>query len=250
MRRFLSLLLAGLTIPSALLGPAFAAGQNCEIARDGARSYAVCRFNPATDDVRLYLNDASGKPYGSFRALKSALESEGKRLVFAMNGGMYHEDFSPVGLYVEGGRTAKSANTNKGPGNFHMLPNGIFWIGGGKAGVLETEAYLRRKPPADFATQSGPMLLIDGKRHARFLKDSNSAKKRNGVCVTQKGEIVFAVSEGPVTFWEFSGFFKDRIGCDNALFLDGSISSLYAPELRRADGFFPLGPIIAVTAEK
>jgi len=234
----------------ACLAPTAAGAAACESVRDGKNAYSVCRFDPARDELRTYLNDASGKPYASFSSLKSALEKEGCELLFAMNGGMYDQKLQPVGLYVEEGRTVKGANTNKGPGNFHMLPNGVFWIGAGKAGVMETNEYLRRKPPAEFATQSGPMLLIDGERHPRFLKDSDSAKLRNGVCVTPRGEAVFAISDGPVTFWEFSGLFREKIGCRNALFLDGSISSLYAPEIRRFGGFFPVGPIVAVTRKK
>jgi len=41
--------------------------------------------------------------------------------------------------------------------------------------------------------------------------------------------------------------FRDRLKCDNALFLDGgSVPSLYAPELRRNGNLLPLGPMIAV----
>ncbi|WP_026379949.1 phosphodiester glycosidase family protein [Afifella pfennigii] len=224
-------------------GPAFAA---CESLRHDGTRYSLCRFDPAKVELRTYLNDASGKPYGSFRALKGALAARGEELVFAMNGGMYDDKLAPVGLYMEEGRTLKPANTAKGPGNFHMLPNGVFWVGAGRAGVMETKEFLRQKPPAEFATQSGPMLLVDGARHPRFFPESDSRKRRNGVCVTPRGEAVFALSEAPVNFWEFSGLFKERFGCKNALFLDGTISSLYAPEIRRADGFFPLGPIVAV----
>ncbi|MBZ8132817.1 hypothetical protein CLD20_05990 [Afifella sp. IM 167] len=231
----------------ACLAPAAAGAAACETLRDGQNAYSVCRFDPARAALRTYLSGASGKPYGSFSALKSAVEKEGKELVFAMNGGMYDDRLQPVGLYMEEGRTLKPANTHEGPGNFHMLPNGVFWIGQGKAGVMETKEFLRRKPPAEFATQSGPMLLVGGKRHPRFLEHSDSAKLRNGVCVTPRGEAVFAISDGPVTFWEFSGLFKEKIGCKDALFLDGSISAIYAPGIRRFGGFFPVGPIIAVT---
>ena len=47
--------------------------------------------------------------------------------------------------------------------------------------------------------------------------------------------LVFAISKQPVTFWEFAQLFRVRLGSRNALFLDGGISSLYAPALRRLD---------------
>jgi uncharacterized protein YigE (DUF2233 family) len=206
----------------------------------------MCRFDPAHDELRLFLRDRAGKPYGSFVALARDLEARGRRLVFAMNAGMYHADLSPVGLYVEDGDELKRASTADGRGNFHLKHNGVFYLAGGEAGVLETGTYLKRRPRADFATQSGPMLVIDGELHPRFLKDATSRKIRNGVGVCGAGEVVFAISEERVTFHDFATLFRDRLACRNALYLDGTISSLYAPDLGRSDGLFPMGPIVGV----
>jgi len=60
----------------------------------------------------------------------------------------------------------------------------------------------------------------------------------------------FAISDEPVTFYEFASLFRDRLKCPEALFLDGSISSLYAPALERDDRLLPLGPIVAVVAPR
>lgn len=164
-----------------------------------------------------------------------------------MNGGMYQDDLSPVGLYVEAGKQLKAINTNKGWGNFHLLPNGVFYIQPGRAGIMESKAFLASGIKPFYATQSGPMLVIDGKLHPSFLADSTSFKTRNGVGVSADGKVVFAVSDGFVRFHDFATLFRDELGCANALFLDGSISSLDIPEWQRRDGLFPLGPIIAVT---
>ena len=59
---------------------------------------------------------------------------------------------------------------------------------------------------------------------------------------------IFAISDEPVTFYAFARLFRDGLGCANALFLDGSVSSLYAPELGRDDELTPLGPMIGVSA--
>jgi prepilin-type processing-associated H-X9-DG protein len=206
------------------------------------RSYTVCTIDLRRYAIRLFWKGADGEVLGSFDRLRST--PEGSRLAFAMNAGMYHEDRSPVGLYVENGRELKKANTANGPGNFHLKPNGVFFVSGRTAGVLETSRYLKQRPKADYATQSGPMLVINGRIHPKFSRNGTSRKIRNGVGVRDKHTAVFAISDEPVTFAEFAHLFKDELGCANALFLDGSVSSLYAPKLGRADGLLPMGPIV------
>ncbi len=226
---------------------AASAGEACRKVEHLGDGYTVCTFDPATDDIQLFQNDRSGKPYGSFRALENDLRQDRVYVRFAMNGGMYLDDQSPVGLFVENGRELKRINTNKGWGNFHLLPNGVFYLLPGRAGVMESKAFATSGIKPFYATQSGPMLVIDGKLHPSFLADSTSFKTRNGVGVTGDGKVVFAISDGPVRFHDFATLFRDDLGCANALFLDGSISSLDIPEWQRRDGLFPLGPIIAVT---
>ncbi len=213
---------------------------------DGA-SFTVCAFDPRHDDLRLFWKDKDGKPFGSLGALAAALKASGERLVFAMNAGMFQVDQSPVGLYVEKGRRMRGADTRGGgESNFHLKPNGVFWIGDGVAGVTETGRYLANPPPMRYATQSGPMLVIDGRIHPKIHPDGASAKIRNGVGVDERGAVVFAISEEPITFNTFARLFRDGLGSGNALFLDGSISSLYAPELNRDDELTPIGPIVGV----
>lgn len=211
--------------------------------------YIVCRYDPARTAIRLYNRAPDGTPFGSFEPLFRMFLLRGQLPVFAMNGGMYEEDLSPVGLYVEDGRALKAANTRKGRGNFHLKPNGIFWLAKGRAGVSQTSDFLKRRAEVDYATQSGPMLVVEGKLHPAFKPDSDSLKIRNGAGVDRRGVVHFAMSEDPVRFYDMATLFRDRLGCPDALFLDGSISSVYAPELGRFDRFFPMGPIIAVTVD-
>ena len=210
--------------------------------------YSVCRFDVRREDVRLYWRDPAGKPYGNFTALAQSLKARGRALRFAMNAGMFETDLSPVGLFVEDGRRVHRADTREGESNFHLKPNGVFWIGESSAGVTETSRYLANPPAARFATQSGPMLVIDGRIHPKISPTGTSRKVRNGVCVRDGATATFAISETPVTFNAFARLFRDSLGCSNALFLDGSVSSLYAPDLGRDDEFPPLGPIVGVTA--
>ena len=212
---------------------------------DGAK-FTVCAFNPRHDDIRLFWTGPDGRPYGSLAALAQALKAKGETLVFAMNAGMFKEDQSPVGLYVENRLKLHEADTRSGATNFHMKPNGVFWVGDGVAGVTETSRYLASPPPARYATQSGPMLVVDGKIHPKILPNGTSQKIRNGVGACGGGAVVFAIAEEPVTFDAFARLFRDGLGCQNALFLDGSVSSLYAPELNRDDELGPIGPIVGV----
>lgn len=210
--------------------------------------FTVCAFDPRRDDIRLFLSGTDGKPYGSLGALAAALKAKGQSLMFAMNAGMFKEDQSPVGLYVENRLKLHEADTRAGATNFHLKPNGVFWVGDRVAGVTETNRFLANPPAARFATQSGPMLVVDGKIHPKIKPNGASEKIRNGVGACEGGAIVFAISDEPVNFDAFARLFRDGLGCPNALFFDGSVSSLYAPELNRDDELGPIGPLVGVVA--
>jgi prepilin-type processing-associated H-X9-DG protein len=120
----------------------------------------------------------------------------------------------------------------------------VFYVKGGRLGVVATEAYAKMNLEPDFATQSGPMLVIEGEIHPKFSETGTSFKRRNGVGMVGDHTAVFAISENAVNFYDFAIFFRDGLNCANALFLDGSVSSLYSPELGRNDQFLPLGPMV------
>lgn len=211
--------------------------------------YAICDVDLTQEVLRLFLYDpASGLPYGYFGTLNTALEDQGFALGFAANAGMYHDDRAPVGLYIENGVTAQSIITRAGPGNFGLLPNGVLCLRPRRADVIETLRYVDEAPECTSATQSGPMLVIDGELHPRFLPDSTSRYIRNGVGTSDDGTIAtFVISNSPVTFHAFGSVFRDYLGINNALYFDGNVSRLRAPDLGRNDiGFGALGPIIGV----
>ncbi|WP_299608989.1 phosphodiester glycosidase family protein [uncultured Tateyamaria sp.] len=219
----------------------------CEnIQYDGNR-YTICTVDPAQEELRLFLYDDNDAPLGQFSAVDRALADEGKALSFAMNAGMYHDNRAPVGHYIEDGEEIMRVISNPGPGNFGLLPNGILCLRAGRADVFETLDYVDQAPDCTHATQSGPMLVIDGDLHPRFLTDSTSRFIRNGVGTAKDGsQAIFAISNNAVTFHEFGSLFRDHLQLPNALFFDGNISRLYAPDVNRDDFGFALGPIIGV----
>jgi uncharacterized protein YigE (DUF2233 family) len=214
--------------------------------------YLVCSFDPATDDIRLFLRDEAGAPFGQFDRLANHVASKGGSLIFAMNAGMYHEDRRPVGLYVEEEQSEMGLVKNAGPGNFGMLPNGVFWIDEDAAGVTETLTYAERftDDPPRFATQSGPMLVVDGELHPVLNPEGTSLRRRNGVGVSADGRrVVFVISDSPVNFHTFARFFRDELDVPNALYLDGAVSKVYAPALERNETGLDMGPIVGVVRE-
>ena len=208
--------------------------------------FTVCTADPATEDIRLFLSDDAGEPLGTFDNLSDAVRANGQSLVFAMNAGMYHPDRSPVGLYVENGEQRAPIVTRDGPGNFALLPNGVLCLADGDAAIVESRAFARLGKTCEFATQSGPMLVIDGDLHPKFLRNSDSRFRRNGAGVGQDGTLFTVISDRPVNFHRFARFFRDVLKTPNALFFDGKVSRLYAPALDRHDFGFPMGPMIGV----
>lgn len=227
--------------------PLFALLAACASTRAAESRFTVVTVDPAQEHLQLFLNDEQGHPYRRLDGLASALAQRGQRLTFAMNAGMYHADYSPVGLFVAEGVELSPLNLAGGKGNFFLRPNGVFLVTAAGARVIESSNYPALAGKARIATQSGPMLLTEGRINPLFDPDSRSVHIRNGVCAID-GKATFVISEEPVNFYEFARYFRDTLKCRDALYLDGSISSLYSPALGRHDSRANLGPIIGVVA--
>lgn len=225
-----------------------AVADTCKRMDFDGQSYVICTVTAAQEpDLRLWMDAPDGKPYANFNRIRAALP-EGQALAFAMNAGMFHSDLSPVGLLVQDGEQQAPIVTAASKGNFGMLPNGVFCTGGAKPfQVIESRAFAASRPDCRLASQSGPMLVIDGALHPRFLVDSDSRYIRNGVGVSADGQTAyFVISNRAVTFHQFGRLFRDGLGLRDALYFDGSISRLYAPDLRRNDWGRSMGPVIGL----
>ena len=222
----------------------------CEDAAFEGVNYIACTVDPAKSHIALHLYDPAGKPWRSLNRLAEFQRGQGKPFTFAMNAGMYHEDISPVGLHVELGVELAPLNSGGGAGNFFMKPNGVFGITkDGKSFILDTVAYLNAAPDVAFATQSGPMLVIDGSVHPRFEPDGQSRFIRNGVGITEGRKLVFAISREPVSFGSFARLFRQHFNCLNALYFDGVVSAFSNGDSTLSGGGYPAGPIVSVTAQ-
>lgn len=208
-------------------------------------TYIVCEIDTRKYVVRTYWRDPAGVRYGKLRPLVRKLRQQGQALAFAMNGGMYKADFSPLGLYIENGREISPASTSSGAGNFYLKPNGVFFVDGQRVGIAETSKFLQQKTKADFATQSGPLILADGVIHPRISSTGTSRFIRNGVGIKDQHTAVFVISLKRVTFSEFARVFRDGLGCADALYLDGKVSGIYARRTYLSNRILPVGPFIA-----
>jgi uncharacterized protein YigE (DUF2233 family) len=185
-------------------------------------------------------------PVRRLAGLEASLGGRARNVAFAMNAGMFDEDGRPIGLAIVDGKEVHAISRRGGGGNFGLLPNGIFLVrDDGRAEVVPTSRYKSPNGIA-FATQSGPMLVIDGKLHPKFERDGDSHFIRNGVGVTAGGKALFVISQDPVSFGKFARLFRDRLKTPDALYFDGSVSSLWDPANGRQDTHSPLGPMVVV----
>ncbi len=207
----------------------------------------VCTADPRTDRITTALAPEDGAPYRGLAALAAARQDQSVQVRFAMNGGMFDDDGQPIGYYVENGERLQALNRAKGPGNFHMLPNGVFFGTGDKWEVRTSEDFydnVEERP--EFGTQSGPMLVIDGELHPKIDPDGTSLRIRNAVGIDPAGRALFVISDDPISFGKLARFYRDVLNVRNALFLDGTVSSLWSPATSRLDQGFAIGPLIVV----
>lgn len=210
------------------------------------KDYVIFEANSKTENIKFYWKNDSGQAIKSINNLKKYVESKNENLKFAMNGGMFEINNIPKGLYIENSKILNKIDTSNGNGNFYLQPNGVFYLTkNNEAKIVETQKF-RYNSNIQSATQSGPMLLINGNINPIFQEQSKNLNIRNGVGILENGNVVFVMSKTEVNFYNFALLFKE-LGCKNALYLDGFVSRTYLPEKKwmQEDGDF--GVMIGVT---
>ncbi|MFB9079805.1 phosphodiester glycosidase family protein [Flavobacterium procerum] len=212
-------------------------------------SFLIYTADPKKQDLKMYWKNEKGENFASIQNLKVWMESKNLILDFAMNAGMYNKNSAPQGLYIEKKKTLASLDTSNAAGNFYLKPNGVFYLTTNKvAKICRTEEFVD-DGKIEYATQSGPMLLIDGKIHPEFKEGSSNLNIRNGVGILPDGKVIFVLSKNEINFYDFASYFK-KLGCKNALYLDGFVSRAYVPSKNweQTDGNF--GVLFAVTRKR
>jgi len=220
-----------------LLGATPAFAMESRDVRVGDAGYRVVGVDLDHDRLELHWKGDDGQALAGIDGLRRWGDAHGRTLLFAANAGIYDRAFRPLGLHVEDGATLRPLNTVRGngaAGNFSIQPNGVFYVDKqGRAGVVATADWRAHAIDARLASQSGPLLVIDGQVNPAFDEASDSLKWRSGVCAKTPRQVLFAVSDAPVTFHEFARLFRDGLGCRDALYLDGTLSRFYT----KADGY-------------
>ncbi|WP_296664890.1 phosphodiester glycosidase family protein [Demequina sp.] len=162
------------------------------------------------------------------------------------NAGIFSENLRPGGLLVADGEQLRELNLSDGAGNFHLKPNAVFEIrDDGSAAVVDSTEYA--PGGVSQATQSGPALILDGEIHPEFREGSANTAIRSGVGVSPDGRTVYlAITRTYVNLWDFAAMFRDQLGVEDALYLDGQISQLWVSGNTEPSSF--LGPYAGVIA--
>lgn len=198
--------------------------------------------------LNFHFSNPVGNQFYSINNLRRYLNNKSETLLFAANGGMFDDFRQPIGLFVQNGKEIAPLNLNQGVGNFYIQPNGVFYTTRFQTvGIATTNNYSRISPYVENATQSGPMLVINGQINPNFQVDSSNRMLRSAVGLLDENRAVFVISNNPVNFYDLAAFLKDYFGCSNALYLDGGISEMYIPELGRNQTGGEFGVIIGVT---
>ncbi|AXK42640.1 phosphodiester glycosidase family protein [Erythrobacter aureus] len=204
-----------------------------------------CLAVPSRHRIAMDLGPRGEAPYRSLTDFARAQDPD--TIAFAMNAGMYDDEGEPIGYFVEDSERLQALNTADGEGNFHMKPNGVFYGSDGKWVVRSTDSFLANVTERpEFGTQSGPMLVVDGKIHPTITHDGPSRLIRNAVGVDDNGRAHFVISNAPISFGKLARFYKDELDVKNALFLDGNVSLLWNPATDRLDTGAPIGPIAVI----
>lgn len=220
---------------------------NCK--SNNRAAFISYRVNLRQVQLKLYWKDEKNQRFKSLKNLKAWLDARGQKLVFAMNAGMFNPKYAPQGLFIQAQKTVAPLDTTSGTGNFYLKPNGVFYLNTDTTARICTTADFSNDGRIAYATQSGPMLVVDGNIHPAFRPGSVNVQIRNGVGILPNNQVLLAMSRNKISLYDFASYFK-QAGCRQALYLDGFVSRTYssAEDQPQTDGDF--GVMIGVSELK
>jgi uncharacterized protein YigE (DUF2233 family) len=130
----------------------------------------------------------------------------------AINASFFSRDLTPLGLLIVDGKPSNPIHPPDGWGFFVVRRH--------RAAILP--ATDRAPAGVAQALQSKPRLVIDGQIPA-FRPQS--AHRRSAVGIDAEGRVILAATGGRLTLEQWAACLRDRLGCVNALNLDGGPST-------------------------
>ncbi len=207
--------------------------------------HALYVFSPSTQALSLHWR-RGGRPYGTLDALRADLLRQGRCPLFLSNAGIYGTNGAPLGLHVEAGKVLKGLNRSKGTGNF-FWQSGVFAIRRGKPEIVPRSTW-RGAAGVSLATQSGPLLVLNGKRTSAGRASANGYS-RSAVVIYRDGRLGFVHSRWASSFAALVDRAARPGPIRHMLYLDGSINDWWQPGQTQSARHTPrLAAMFAVTS--
>jgi uncharacterized protein YigE (DUF2233 family) len=164
-------------------------------------TYGIFTIKIDTGSIKIFklVQNLTGIPHNDFVA--PYVNSDPN--IFITNACMWDSANNPIGLFVADGQTVHPLNLNDGNQlGFYLKPNGVLLFTDKDVQIVES-SQASSVSNVTLATQSGPMLVIDGSIHPKFDPKSKNKNYRCGV------------------------------GCKNALCLQNAGCAMYSPFINR-----------------
>lgn len=196
-------------------------------------SFIVARADMRRVRLRMLSRGGGVRSYADAEAV---LRRRGERMLLATNGGLF--DGAPIGLHYEDGRAVRGLSLDTAPppgqkpGNFYYLPNAVLYQDrAGNVAIRDSRRMRGRLGQVRDGTQSGPALVLRGVVHpvARPPNRGVAHQNRVAACVLGPRELAIVFVRQPSTFPRLARFLVGRLGCRDAVFLDGTVPGLYVP---------------------
>lgn len=188
------------------------------------KNFIIYKPNLKRKQIKMYWKSKDGTAYSNLKKL--LIKTDTGKIRFITNGGIYTENYTPEGLYIEDYKIITDLNLNSGKGNFYLEPNGVFYVENGIPKISVSKDF-RKNKNISYAVQSGPVLIKDSRINEQFMKNSKSLKIRSAVGIDKEDNLFFLMSETKINFYDFSKYALDILECKDLLFLDGTISKMY-----------------------